>query len=261
MVTEAEWKLAGEVEPSVALTPIPQHDAIIANLKLEGEKFLDYAKRAEVTDLATAKDATNDITLIRTTVKLLEEKRKAYKAPLLEAGRELDRYFNEIAEPFKGADKCYSDKVLAYHKEEERKRQEIERLNKLAEEKARIEKEIAERKAREEREAWEKEQREARLIAEALNEAPPEPPPPPPPAPVVEAPKTIEVPDQQKHVRAEAGTLGFTWVLDKEKVEAALLAGVQEIPGVHIWFEPKYKVLDLKRVPEEYKRQSTRVTR
>ncbi len=72
MVTEAEWRLAGEVEPSVALTPIPQADAIVAGLKAEGERLLSYAQGAEVTDLATAKSAANDITLIRTTAKLLE---------------------------------------------------------------------------------------------------------------------------------------------------------------------------------------------
>ena len=261
MTTEAEWKLAGEVEPSVALTPIPQDDLIVVRLKAEGERFLTYAQEAAVTDLDTAKTATNDIALIRDTLKMLEEKRKAYKAPLLEAGRELDRYFEAIAQPFRDADKAYSAKVLAYHNEEKRKRQEAIRLDQLRQEQARIEREQAERKAREERERLERERREAEIIAEALNEPPPPPLPPPAPVAMPEPPKPIEIPDEQKRVRSDVGTLGFTWVLDKAKVEAALTNGVREIPGIHIWLEPKYKVLDLKKVPEEYKQQSTRVTR
>jgi hypothetical protein len=246
--------------PSVALVPVPEQDAVLIAFKGEINRLLEYAERANVTDLATAKDATNDIATCRTIAKAIEDTRKRYKAPIIEAGKEVDRFFESLAGPLKLADKTYSDKVLGYHQEQERQRKEIERLNALAEEKARIEREIAERQAREERERLEKEQREAEIIAKVLNE-----PPPPPlvyqPAPVVEQPKPLEVPDQQKHVRSEAGTLGFTWVLEKEKVEAALANGIREIAGLVIWLEPRYKVLDIKKVPEEYKRQSTRVTR
>ena len=207
MVTDAEWRLAGEVEPSVALTPIPQADAIVAGLKPEGERLLSYAQGAEVTDLATAKSAANDITLIRTTAKLLEEKRKAYKAPLLEAGRELDRFFNEIAEPFKAADATYTKKVTDYHKAEEAKRKEAEAINKVVGE------------------------------------------------------EVVEVADQQKRVRAETGTLTFVPPAAKEKIQAAVDAGVREIPGVAIYPVWQFKVLDIKQVPEEYRKMGTRVTR
>jgi len=179
----------------------------VVRLQEEGERLLGFAQAATVTDLDTAKHATNDVTIIRGTLRMLEEKRKAYKAPLLEAGRELDRYFNGIADPFQKADKTYSDKVIAYHREVERQR----------------------------------------LEAVKINEA-------------VQA-EVVEVPDQQKHVRAEAGTMAFTWVADKDRIQAAIDSGAREIPGIHIYPVWQYKVLKLDQVPEEYKRQSTRVTR
>jgi hypothetical protein len=50
-------------------------------------------------------------------------------------------------------------------------------------------------------------------------------------------------------------------VLDHDKVEQAVrYQGITEIPGLVIWHEPKWKVLNLKHVPEEYKKPATRVT-
>lgn len=263
---EAEYTVAGEVEPTVALTPVPQQNPVLVNLKAEGERFVGYAQAAEVTDMATAKRAGNDITLIRGFLKDAELWRKKYKAPLLEAGRDLDRYFTDLTAPFNKADETYTKKIVDYNKEEERKRQEIERLNRLAEEKARLEREIAERKAREEREAWEREQREAQLIAEALNEPPPAPTPPPSAPVFVEPPKLVEVPDQQKRVRADVGTLTFVPKADTEKLQV-IVGGLPqpkppiEIPGVTIYCEWKFKVLKVDMLPEEYRKMGTRATR
>jgi hypothetical protein len=261
---EAEYTVAGEVEPTVALTPVPQQNPVLVNLKVEGERFVGYANAATVTDPESAKRASNDITLIRGFLKDAESWRKKYKAPLLEAGRDLDRYFTDLTDPFNKANETYEAKVLAYNKEEERKRQEIKRLNDLAEEKARIEREMAERKAREEREKWEREQREAAIIAAALNEPPPAPVPPPPAPVFVEPPKPVEVPDQQKRVRSDVGTLTFVPKADTEKLQAAVGALPQpkppiEIPGVTIYCEWKFKVLKVDMLPEEYRKVGTRV--
>jgi ATP-dependent Clp protease ATP-binding subunit ClpA len=257
---DAEYRPAGEIEPTVALVPVPQEHPIVANLKVEGAAYLEYAQAATVTDLDTAKRATNDIALIKDSLKLIESLRKGFKAPVIEKGKEIDRFFEVLAEPFNQADRAYTGKVLAYNREEERKRQEAIRLQQLREEQARIEREQAERKEREEREKWEREQQEAREIAEALNEPPPAPTPPPAPI-FVEPPKPVEIPDQQKRVRAEVGTVSFTWVLDKDKVQSAINAGVRQIPGIHIYPVWEYKVEKLALVPEEYKKPSTRVTR
>lgn len=265
-VIDAEYTLAGDVEPSVALVPTPQQNPVLVNLKAEGERFVGYAQAATVTDLDSAKAASNDITLIRGFLKDAETWRKKYKAPLLEAGRDLDRYFAELTDPFTQADATYTGKVTAYHREEERKRQEAIRLQELREEQARIEREQAERIAREERERWEREQQEARDIADALNEPPPAPTPPPPPPVFVESPKPVDIPDQQKRVRGAMGTLTFTPKADTDKLQA-IVGGLPqpkppiEIPGVTIFCEWKFRVIKVDMLPEEYKKMGTRATR
>lgn len=265
-VIDAEYTPAGDVEPSVALTPVPQENLILVNLKAEGERFMGYAEAAEVTDLESAKKASNDITLIRGFLKDAETWRKKYKAPLIEAGRNLDRYFADLTDPFNQADATYTKKVVDYNKEEERKRQEAIRQQALREEEARIAREQAERQAREEREKWEREQQEAREIADALNEPPPAPIPPPPAPVFSEPPKPVDIPDQQKRVRGAMGTLTFTPRADTEKLQAVVGGLPQpkppiEIPGVTIYCEWKFKVLKVDMLPEEYRKLGTRATR
>jgi hypothetical protein len=78
--------------------------------------------------------------------------------------------------------------------------------------------------------------------------------------PPPELPKAIEVPEVPNHVRAEAGMLGFTQVLDRDKVEAAIAAGTREIKGIAIYPEWKFRILELKDVPAEFKKSSNRIT-
>lgn len=70
----------------------------------------------------------------------------------------------------------------------------------------------------------------------------------------------VDVADPQKRVRSDIGTVTFVAQVDKEKVQAAIDAGVREIPGLHIYPVWTFKVLELKRVPEEYRTTGTRVT-
>jgi len=207
MVTEAEWKLAGEVEPTVALTPIPQQDPAVARLKDIGAGMLRYAEQTEVTDLASERRVTNDITLIRQYVKDAKAWHKRFKAPILEEGRKVDRILVEITESFEQADSINTKKLVAYHQAEEAKRREAEAIN--------------------------------AVVGEAV----------------------VDVPDEQKRVRSEMGTVTFVPQADKEKIQAAVDAGVREIPGVAIYPVWQFKVLDIKQVPEEYRKMGTRATR
>jgi hypothetical protein len=254
--------------PSVALVPVPEEDAVLIAFKGEISRLLEYAEKANVTDLATAKDATNDIATCRTIAKAIEDTRKRYKAPIIAEGKRVDAFFDTLTAPLKQADQTYSGKVQTWKTEEDRKIAEAKRLNDLAEEKARIERDMAERKAREDREAAERNQKEAEELADRLNAPPPPPLPPPIELPPPEPPKFVEVPDEQKHVRSEAGMLGFTQVIDKEKVQAAIDLNAKDIqmptitiPGLVIWAEWQFKVLDIKKVPAEFKKSSNRITR
>lgn len=253
---EAEWTI-----PSVALAPRPENDPVVKGFREQVERLLEYAKKAVVTDLRSAQDAANDAVMANTLWKALEQKRKEYKAPCLEAGEGVDKFFAKLKNPAKEADDILSGKVIAWKKEEDRKRADIERLNRLAEEKAKLEREMAESKAREERERQEREQREAEELAARLHAPPPPPLPPPAPLPVAEAPRPLEVPDEQKRVRAEAGVLTPTRIPDRDKIQAAIDNGVREIKGVYIYPVWTFKVLEAKDVPDEYKRDGKRTTR
>ena len=204
MTTEAEWR---EIEegpaPCVALTPAPEQDAVLVQLRQEGAKVLSYAQAIEVRDLATAKGASDDLIIIRSTLKQVDAKRKWYKAPLLEAGRVLDRLCEDVCEPWRQADREYTRKLTTYHLSEEAKRKEAEAIN--------VE------------------------VGEAV----------------------VDVPDEQKRVRAGMGSVTFTPRANKEKIQAAVDAGVREIPGVAIYPVWMFKVLDLAQVPAQYKTTGT----
>ena len=59
--------------------------------------------------------------------------------------------------------------------------------------------------------------------------------------------------------RARLGTVSYVAQVDKAAVDKAIAGGIAAIPGIHIWFEPRWKVLDIKKVPAEYKHQATRL--
>lgn len=198
-VIEAEYTTV----PSVALTT--REDERILAWRHEIGRHLAYAQAAEVTDLDSARAATNGMTGIASLDKDIEGARRECKAPVLEAGRIIDQYFATLTEDLKTAKATYQRKITAYHTEQERARREAEAINK-----------------------------------------------------VVEA-EVMEVPDQQKHVRAETGTVTFMAQVDKEKVQAAIDGGVRDIKGIHIYPVWTFKVLDLKQVPEEYRKVGTRV--
>lgn len=91
---------------------------------------------------------------------------------------------------------------------------------------------------------YHKEQERQRKEAEAINKT-------------VGTP-VLEVPDPQKHVRAEAGTVTFIKRVDKEKVQAAIDGGVREIRGLHIYPVWTFSVENKDIVPDEYLMTTTR---
>lgn len=166
-----------------------------------------------------ATEATNILGFIATAKKKLEEKRTFFVKPLNEQVKNINNLFKVYNQPLDNADSTLRRKVLAYRQEQNRKRkEEEERLRKLAEkEQQRIEKK-AEKKGL--------------------------PAPPPMVMPVVQsAPKTI---------RATLGSASTktVWdfkitdeslipreylVVDEKKIRAVVKAGIRNIPGVAIF--------------------------
>jgi len=170
--------------------------------------------------------------------KAIEEKRRTYKAPLLEYARRIDAAFVFITSPLEAADKPLRQKLIDYNQKIEAERQRIIDINRLKEQATFLE-------------------LEAEAARDSGQEAPPQP-------------KLERIPEiAPEHFRADIGAVGITTTIDRDKVDFAVAQDVaqlrttdliKEIPGIYVWFEPEWKVLNLKMVPEEYKRKNTRLT-
>lgn len=204
----------------------PLTDPSIASLTFEVQRILDYANALQVTNDETVKSATNDLSLIATLKKALEDKRREYVSPLNGYVKDINSAFKTISDPLDTADKVTRSKILAYRQEVERQRKETEELNRLREEVARREREAAE-------------------------QAGEEPPPPPQQLDVI--------PPAPSRVHAEAGSLStmavrkwelvdFSQVpddykmLDSAKITKVVKAGIPSIPGIKIWEEDTLRV-------------------
>ena len=205
----------------------PGADAVIIALGTEILRINRYAQITQVIDQDTARSATNDLGMVANLKKAIEEKRRNYKAPLLEYAKRIDAAFVFITSPLEAADKTLRQKLIDYNQKIEAERQRIIDINRLKEQAAFLEAEAAQ---------------------DSGQEAPPQP-------------KLERIPDiAPEHFRADIGAVGITTTIDREKVDQAVAKGCKDIPGIYIWFEPKWKVLNLKLVPEEYKRKNTRLT-
>jgi hypothetical protein len=175
------------VTEALAIVPISQRATateFLETVRIESSE----AKAIEVADDLGLASAGEALRRIKTVSKNLEATRTAMKAPVLDAGRQIDAFFKAPAGQLADAEGVLKKRISAYTAEQERKRRE-------AEEAARRERERLEREQREreraERERLAAAEEAARLAAEAspMDDAPavaePEPIPAPAPEPVV----------------------------------------------------------------------------
>lgn len=146
-------------------------DARAAEVERQVAEARAQAEALKITDQATADQAAALLRQIAARRKAAETERKELKAPILEAGRGIDRKFSEAMAPFDAADEIVRGELGRYEAEQERiRREEEERLRREREErerKAREERERQEAEARAKREEAEREEREAAELAKA----------------------------------------------------------------------------------------------
>lgn len=199
----------------------PVVDEKVRALGLEVIAIVQQAEARVVLSDADVHEATGEIALIAGLKKAFEEKRREYTVPLNGYLKDINAVFKEYTDPLDRADKMTREKVLAYRAEQERQRQEQERINRLREEAA---------------------QAEMRLKGE-----------------LTEPVNLVEVaPTQPAHYRTVAGDLGKTMVWrfevvdfsllpddyklpDMVKIRRVVIAGAT-IPGVHSWKEESLRV-------------------
>lgn len=222
--SEGETTLLETAAEETAVALRPGEDLEAHGYFEEAQKLLEYATALVITSDEVVKGATNDLSIISTLKKAMDDKRKSLLEPLKAQMDAIRDTYNYLMAPVLEADKITRGKILAYRQEQERKRQETEEI-------ARMEREAAERKA-------------------ALTGEP------------VVAPEPVEkMPDSPDHYRAEAGTLGkstlhkwevidFALVPDNyKKIDAGAVTNVVKsskgkiiIPGIKVWSEESLRV-------------------
>jgi len=177
-------------------------------------------------------------------LKVLKEEYEAARVPLMERKKMIDAYAkDELLEPLNASIDAKKQKIIAFDKEEEKKReierQRLENERKAREEQERKAREAAEQKAREEQEKIEKEKREneERLKGIARKKA------------LAEA--------EEKKRQAEAKAREEQERIDKEnedrrKAEEEKEKELNRKVSGRVKIIKTFTVLDLAKVPDEY---------
>jgi hypothetical protein len=209
--------------PTTALVHVrPDANAEVVALYSEGVKALEWAQLRVICDDLDVKIATDDLSVISTRKKVMEEQRKSYTGPLNDHLKMVNEAFKRFMEPWNQADVLSRSKILTYRAEQERQRQEQERINRLREEVARAEMELK------------GEISEPVGLVQVAEEAP-------------------------ARYRTDTGTTGTAkikkWevvdlklvpleymMIDASKVGKVVRAGIPSIPGIRIWEEEGLRI-------------------
>jgi len=120
----------------------PDTDEKVVSLYQEAVKLQQYAEARVIQSDGDIKVATDDLSIIAKFKKAIEEKRKEYVGPINEHLKAVNKVFQDFTAPLTEADSITRQKILVYRKEQERIRQEQERINALRLEAARAEMEL-----------------------------------------------------------------------------------------------------------------------
>lgn len=211
----------GEMETALVRVK-PELDNSVILLYQESCRLLDFAQVRIIRADDDVKAATDDLSIIARLKKAIEEKRRGYTGPINDHLKAVNAAFQEFTAPLTEADIITRQKVKDYRVEQERIRQEQERINRL-----RMEAAEAEMKLRDE---------------------------------LTEPVDLVEVaPAPAEHYRTESGTLGTMKVrkwevenldlipreylmIDATKIGKVVRAGIPSISGIRIWEEESLRV-------------------
>ncbi len=116
-------------QKGVALVTVePQADAEVMAFYNQALQLRDYAKARIIATNEDLKPANDDLIIIRTVKKGMENKRKDYLRPFQDHVKETNEAYKALMEPIEQADKITADKMLKFSREQERKRREAERI-------------------------------------------------------------------------------------------------------------------------------------
>ena len=107
----------------------PDEELSFVALRDQVAGLLRYSEARSIISIEDVKLATEDLSLMSGVKKAIEEKRVEFTGPLNGYLKEINATFKQLSDPLAQADRITRDKVLAYRAEQERKRFEVEEIN------------------------------------------------------------------------------------------------------------------------------------
>lgn len=123
-----------EVEPvkTTALVNInPETDIEVQRFYSEALKLKEVALQRVIATVDDLAPATEDLSIIARVKKGLNSKKAEYLQPLKEYRDQVSYAFDTLLDPILQADTCTREKILAFNREQDRKRKEQEEVNRL----------------------------------------------------------------------------------------------------------------------------------
>ena len=115
--------------PPVTLVLVkPDANTEVMKFYAQAVSLRDVAKARVITTNDDLKPANDDLIIIRTVKRSIEEMRKEYLAPFHAHVKETNEGYHTLMAPIEEADKLTSDKMLAFEMEQSRKRKEAEAI-------------------------------------------------------------------------------------------------------------------------------------
>ena len=118
----------------------PEADALVKSFYNEALQLRDSAAATSVLNVEDIQTATDTLTMIQKLKRAMEDKRLEYVRPLQGYVKALNDTFKGLMDPIEEADRLLRERILSYHKAEQEKREEQERINRLRLEAAMAEK-------------------------------------------------------------------------------------------------------------------------
>jgi hypothetical protein len=118
---------------------LPESDLKFLMLKNEITRILEFANKRVITSAEDVKSATEDLSTIANLKKALKGRITEYINPIKQHLSCLNETFANVTSPLEYADKITREKIISYRAAEEKKRLEIEDINRKKEELAKRE--------------------------------------------------------------------------------------------------------------------------
>jgi len=107
----------------------PEPDDVLRRYQDQVNGMVAYAEALVIRDAAAVDGATNDLSMISSLKRQLEDRRKEYVGPLNNEVKEINALFKTLTEPLAEADSLTRKKILAWNEEQRRLKAEAEAIN------------------------------------------------------------------------------------------------------------------------------------